>query len=66
MANIQVLKDGGGRVIGKLYIENSGDQRLENEGGRVLGRYKARNNKTEDCGGRIIGSGNILTTLLRG
>lgn len=53
----------GGKVRGYLK-ETSNGQTLLAPGGRVLGYFNENTDITTNAGGRIIGYGNVLLTLL--
>ncbi len=58
----QILKDSHGKTIGQ--IEQSGSkQKLYDSHGKYLGEYDGRN--TKDSHGHTIGTGNLLTMLLK-
>lgn len=60
----ETLRDGQGNPIG--YIEDSGnDEIIRDSQGNYLGRYIASFNVTEDRSGNRVGTGNLLTRLLR-
>lgn len=61
---METLRDVGGRVVGMLQKTGS-TTKLMNAVGRVLGWYDTKTNKTFDVSGRVLGMGNILTSLLR-
>ena len=57
------LRDRHGRLLGTIKIY--GDrQELRDRTGTLLGTYDARADQTRDRTGRLVGSGNLLTTLL--
>jgi len=60
----QVLKDKQGRTIGKISTSSNGVQTIKDPSGRTKGTYDPKTNKTKDAQGRLVGSGNLLTTLL--
>lgn len=60
----QVLKDKKGFVIGKISTAGNGIQAIKDEKGFVKGSYDPKSNKTKDSRGFVIGTGNLLTTLL--
>ncbi len=63
MAN-EVLRDRNGAKIAE--IETNGSKRiLRDRYGSKLGEYDSRENKTRDRRGSLIGSGDVLPTLLR-
>lgn len=59
----QVLRDRSGKLLGK--IKDKGNiLELRGANGRLLGRYYVKENKTRDDNGRLIGSGNLLSSLI--
>ena len=59
------LKDSRFRIIGYVDIDSNGNKTLRNEKFQILGYYKANQNITQDSSFRIVGRGDILTSLLR-
>ena len=60
----QRLSDSSGRIIG--YIEDKTNQEEAFDTlGRLAGRYDKKANKTYDGSGRTVGTGNLLSRLLR-
>ena len=59
------LKDAQFRIIGYVDINSNGDKTLRNEKFQILGYYKKAQNVTQDNCFRIVGRGDILTSLLR-
>lgn len=61
----QPLRNFHGKIIG--FLEDKPTEIVLSEySGRILGRYDKINNKTRNYLGTIIGSGNLLTSLLNG
>lgn len=60
----QILRDRSGNMIGRI-TEWSGKYLLYDRSGNRLGQYDPKINATFDASGNRVGSGNILTTLLR-
>jgi hypothetical protein len=61
----QILRDSTGRTLGKITQANDGRLTLTDSTGRILGYYDPRANRTTKSDGSSVGSGNLLTTLLR-
>jgi hypothetical protein len=61
----QDLRDKNGHLVGRIKTLSGGKLELRGPGGQLLGTYDPKANQTRDAGGKLIGSGNILTTLLR-
>ena len=59
----QELRDRTGWLMGTLYI-NSDSQELRDRHGTYVGKYDQGANETRDRTGRLVGSGNLLMTLL--
>ena len=58
----QELRDKSGRLLGK--IEALGNrQTLRDSGGKLLGTFDGI--QTRDAQGRLVGNGNLLTSLLK-
>lgn len=60
----QILRDREGRKLGEIR-EQGEFLRIWDKEGRTQGYYNPKTNKTHDKDGRTVGSGNLLTTLLR-
>ena len=58
----QELRDRQGRFIGKIET-NGSKQTIRDAQGRLLGTFDGR--QTRDAQGRPVGTGNLLTTLLK-
>lgn len=65
MGNMEKVQDWTGRVTGKLETKSNGDKVLYDFYGKKLGEYKKSSNTTFAFGGRKVGNGDILLTLLR-
>jgi hypothetical protein len=59
------IKNFSGKIIAYIVYRDNGDQELTEFTGKVLGRYVSKSNMTHDFYGKILGQGNILTSLLR-
>lgn len=60
----EYIRDFYGKIIGSVETDNKGNQTLRNFHGRILGYYDKQNNVTRDFYKKIVGRGNILTSLL--
>ncbi len=60
----QTLKDSKFRIIGHIETRSDGVQVLKNDRFVILGYYDPRSNQTKDGRFRIVGTGNLLTSLL--
>ena len=58
------LRDRFGKIIGKIYTLSSGKLEIRNPHGKKLGSYDPKTNYTRDQWNKIVGRGNLLTTLL--
>ena len=59
----QVLKDKSNRIIGKIKNIN-GKLEIRTPSNQLLGKYDPKTNQTRDKSNKLIGKGNLLTTLL--
>ena len=62
---VQELRDKGGRLLGRITTKFGGKLELRTAGGALKGNYNPKTNDTRAPGGRLIGKGNLLATLLR-
>ncbi|MGD0275085.1 MAG: hypothetical protein ABSB79_03350 [Syntrophales bacterium] len=60
----QVLRDKHGRLMGKIK-EVSGKLEISDQHGKLLGKYDPKSDQTRDHSGRLIGKGNLLSSLLQ-
>lgn len=60
----QDLRDSSGRLLGRLRRRFDGKIELRNPVGKLLGTYDPRTNQTRDPLGRLVGKGDLLTSLL--
>ena len=60
----QILKDQKGYTIGKISTASNGVQTIKDSKGYTKGTYDPKSNKTKDTKGYIVGTGNLLATLL--
>ncbi len=60
----EIIKDARGGIIGRIEDEPGGKKRIRDKRGKLLGRFDPKNNKTTNAQGKIIGTGNLLTSLL--
>ena len=58
----QVLRDKSGRLLGKIET-NGNRQTLRDAHGRLLGTFDGI--QTRDSQGRLVGTGNLLVSLLK-
>lgn len=60
----QTLKDSNYRIIGYIETKSDGTQVIKDSNYRVKGYYDSKSNQTKDSNYRVVGHGNLLTTLL--
>lgn len=60
----QVLKDKSNRVLGKIKTLPNGKLELRDHTNSPKGTYNPKTNETRDKSNRVVGKGNLLTTLL--
>ncbi|MEQ8156137.1 MAG: hypothetical protein ABRQ25_14825 [Clostridiaceae bacterium] len=60
----QVLRDKNGILLGKIK-EVSGQLELRNRHGILMGKYNPNTDQTRDRHGALVGTGNLLTMLLK-
>lgn len=59
----QELRDRTGKLLGKIK-EVGAKFELRGPTGALKGKYDSKSNETRDAIGRLVGKGNLLTTLL--
>ena len=60
----QELRDGNGKLIGRIKTLSNGKLEIRNPTGRFCGSYDPKSNETRDHTGRLFGKGNLLDALL--
>lgn len=60
----QVLKNSSGYIIGFISTGYASVQTIKDKNGYVKGVYDPRTNTTKNKNGHIIGTGNLLVTLI--
>jgi len=60
----EVLKDANYRIIGYIDTDLSGKQTIRDAHFRIKGYYDPKTNHTKDSHFRLVGQGNLLTSLL--
>ena len=58
------IKDSSGRILGWIKTYNTNFLAAYTADGKCVGKYDTRNNKTYDASGRLLYTGNMLTTLI--
>lgn len=61
----QVLKDALGQILATIESDRSGNLVIKDYMGRILGTYDQKKNTTKNYLGQIVGTGNLLTSLIR-
>lgn len=61
----QELRDGNRKLLGIIKTLGSGILELRDSHSKLLGTYDPKSNETRDPSRRLIGRGNLLTTLLK-
>jgi len=60
----QQLRNSSGTLIGTIETKHDGKLELRNASGTFVGTYDPKTNQTRDKSGTLVGTGNVLTTLL--
>jgi hypothetical protein len=60
----QELRDRTGHLLGKIKTLSSGKLEIRDSSGRLKGTYDPKANETRDNNGRLVGKGNLLSSLL--
>ncbi|MBV9962038.1 MAG: hypothetical protein JO072_07295 [Parafilimonas sp.] len=60
----QDLRDRTGALLGTIETKSDGKQELRDRTGSLKGVYDPKSNQTRDRTGSLVGSGNLLTSLL--
>lgn len=60
-----ILRDNLGRILGIITTDYRGVQTLRTQLGEVLGTYDPNSNLTRTFLGQVVGSGNLLTMLIK-
>lgn len=62
---VEVLRGPSAQVLGTLVTNAQGVQELRGVRQQLLGTYDPHRNETRDATRRLVGTGNLLTSLLR-
>ena len=62
--NTQIVRDFGGKILGKIETDHVGNKIVRDFYGRILGRYDKRNDVTRDFHGKIIARGDNCGLLI--
>ncbi len=65
MANLQTLKNQLGVILATISTDSKGIQTIRDPLGVILGTYDPKTNTTRNFLGQIVGTGNLLTTLIK-
>lgn len=60
----QELRDRSNRLLGRIRQRPDGKLELRDVSNRLRGTYEPRSNETHDASNRLMGRGNLLTSLL--
>lgn len=60
----QELRDRSGKLIGKIKTTSSGKLEGRDATGKLKGSYDPKTDQTRDHTGRLIGKGNLLSSLI--
>jgi len=59
----QELRDRSNKLLGKIK-DRGGKLELRDASNKLKGKYDPKSNVTRDANNRLVGKGNLLTTLL--
>ena len=62
--NKRELRDASGRLLGIVRETISGKFEARDTSGRLRGTYNSKTNETRDPSGRLIGKGDLLSSLI--
>ena len=60
----QDLRDRNGNLLGTIDTKSDGKLELRDRQGNLKGTYDPKSNTTRNRQGNLVGTGNLLTTLL--
>jgi hypothetical protein len=60
----QELRDRSNRLIGTVTTRSDSKHEGRDASGRLKGTYDPKNNETRDSSGRLIGKGDMLSSLI--
>ena len=61
----ETLRDNLGFILATITTNSKGIQTIKDPLGKILGTYDPKTNTTRIFLGQVIGTGNLLTTLIR-
>jgi hypothetical protein len=62
--NTQIIRDFGGKILGKIETDHLGNKIVRDFYGKIIGRYDKRNDVTRDFYGRIVSRGDNCGMLI--
>lgn len=65
MANVEVLKNNLGVILATITTDSKGIKTIKDPVGVILGTYDPKTNLTRNFLSQIIGTGNLLTSLIK-
>lgn len=65
MSTTQVLRDRLNKKLGEIRTDSSGRQVIYDALNKRLGEFNPKSNETRDSLNRLIGKGNLLSSLLK-
>lgn len=60
----EILRDKSNRMIGRIRENGSGKIDIFDHQNKIKGTYDPRRNETRDKSNKLVGKGNLLTSLL--
>ena len=60
----QELRDSSNRLLGKIQTLSSGKMEIRDASNRLKGTYDPKSNETRAPSNRLVGKGNLLSSLL--
>lgn len=64
MGNTEKLRDRQGRLLGEIIQKSDGKFEGRDKFGRLMGTYEPKSNQTRDARGSVVGTGNLLASLI--
>jgi len=61
----ETLRDPLGQILATIETDRDGNQTIKDYMGKILGVYNKKENKTRNYLGQIVGTGNLLTSLIK-
>ena len=60
----RILRDSNGRLLGRISRHGDGRTEIRDQNSRLMGRYDPKEDKTRDRNSRVVGYGDLLSSLL--